>query len=607
MSNNLISRIRGFAVASVFLFHLYPSIISLGYLGVDIFIVISGFLIAKSFKHKNQSKYGPKDALGFIKKRFFRIYPSLVTFIFIIFLLQLILFGLSPSTSLLEELFAALFSSYNWHIISLFDYNRELMSGSPILHLWSISAEVQLYLVFLFLIYLARYLPIINKYEGLIFFLTSVFFLLIGSKIITLNEYFSSTWRLAEFSLGVILFLHGWRFFIISGLFFCLISFYIGADSILLSISISIFLISLFKLLDSFISNIRFFSHGLESLGNKSYSYYLCHFPLIFYLNYFIDNEYLKSFLAIIFTFILSELMYFMVEKNRAFLKFNFFKFNFSVVFIFFVIVLSTQNNFNRKVESLSSFEDKLDPPFIDKCRKNFGQKIKDLCILPGEGDLNIALIGDSHAFQLSGGFKRSDYKNLYIFSYAGCPPIKNFIRQDRLYMDCDYPDREWKKMIMKLNPIDFVFITSRWPYYFKENIGAIGNVNSSLVQNFENIELFDSLKYFNSKNIFLIADTPEVKLKAYDLHVQNIVRNRFKLEPKIKSEISAPPKNIKSYLRRISENNGVNLYSPNLKICNTKECTIISPTKNYYFRDTNHLSSESARFLILDILDNEG
>ena len=100
----------------------------------------------------------------------------------------------------------------------------------------------------------------------------------------------------------------------------------------------------------------------------------------------------------------------------------------------------------------------------------------------------------------------------------------------------------------MKLNPTDFVFITSRWPYYFKENIGAIGNVNSSLVQNFESIELFDSLKYFNSKNIFLIADTPEVKLKAYDLHVQNIVRNRFKLEPKIKSEISAPFKNIKSY-----------------------------------------------------------
>ena len=120
-------------------------------------------------------------------------------------MLQLILFGLSPSTSLLKELFAALFSSYNWHIISLFDYNRELMSGSPILHLWSISAEVQLYLVFLFLIYLARYLPIINKYEGLIFSNIS-FFLLIGSKIITLNEYFSSTWRLAEFSLGVILF-----------------------------------------------------------------------------------------------------------------------------------------------------------------------------------------------------------------------------------------------------------------------------------------------------------------------------------------------------------------------------------------------------------------
>ena len=93
--------------------------------------------------------------------------------------------------------------------------------------------------------------------------------------------------------------------------------------------------------------------------------------------------------------------------------------------------------------------------------------------LLQGEGDLNIALIGDSHAFQLSGGFKRSDYKNLYIFSYAGCPPIKNFIRQDRLYMDCDYPDRE-EKMIMKLNPTDFVFITSRWPYYFKETLAQL-------------------------------------------------------------------------------------------------------------------------------------
>ena len=137
--------------------------------------------------------------------------------------------------------------------------------------------------------------------------------------------------------------------------------------------------------------------------------------------------------------------------------------------------------------------------------------------------------------------------------------------------MDCDYPDRD-KKMIMKLNPTD-LYLSPLLPYYFKENIGAIGNVNSSLVQNFESIELF------KSKNIFLIADTPEVKLKAYDLHVQNIVRNRFKLEPKINLKYQLRQK-ILSYLRRISENNGVNLYSPNLKICNTNECTIISPTK---------------------------
>ena len=57
MSNNLISRIRGFAVASVSISSVSFNI-SLGYLGVD--ILVTGFLIAKSFKHKNQSKYGPK-------------------------------------------------------------------------------------------------------------------------------------------------------------------------------------------------------------------------------------------------------------------------------------------------------------------------------------------------------------------------------------------------------------------------------------------------------------------------------------------------------------------------------------------------------------------
>tara|TARA_B100000989_G_scaffold256321_1_gene205463 strand:- start:22482 stop:24305 length:1824 start_codon:yes stop_codon:yes gene_type:complete len=603
MSNNLISSIRGFAVASVFLFHLFPSRISLGYLGVDIFILISGYLIAKSFTNKSNDNFGLKEVLSFIKKRFLRIYPSLVTFLLIILLLKFVLFGVSPATSFINELKAALISLYNWHIISKFDYNLELMSGSPILHLWSISAEVQLYMVFIFLICFSRFIPFLKKYDGLVFFIASIFLILVGTQIITLNGYFSSTWRLAEFSLGVILFRHGWRPFIFSGLAFCLISFFIGANSILLSLSASLIAVSLFKIFESYVNNLGFLSVALQSLGNKAYSYYLWHFPIIFYLNYLFDDIVIKSLFATLLTIALAETLYFLVERNRNFFNTNFFSVNFSAAVIFLFVAFAGQISFNKKIDSLSMFEDRLDPPFIEKCRSSFGQKIKDPCIFNGEGNLNIVLIGDSHAFQMSGGFIKNNYKNLSIFSYAGCPPIKNFIRQDRLYIDCNYADKEWTKMISNLESVDLVIISSRWPYYFKNDIGSISNTKGSIDENIENIELFESINKLNKANIFLIGNTPEVLSKSYDLYLQNIVRDRFKLTLRKTSFLSVPPKDIKNHLSIIAKNNKVKFFEPNLKICDREQCQIVSASNDYYFRDTNHLSSEASKLLVSEIL----
>ena len=65
--------LRGIAVLQVILFHLFPKIFPGGFLGVDIFFVISGFLMAAIYEKPGKSN---KSYLEFYKRRFYRIIPA---------------------------------------------------------------------------------------------------------------------------------------------------------------------------------------------------------------------------------------------------------------------------------------------------------------------------------------------------------------------------------------------------------------------------------------------------------------------------------------------------------------------------------------------------
>ncbi len=78
---DVIQGLRGVSVISVMLFHLAPEIFTLGYLGVDIFFVISGFVITKSISENIQK--GTFSLQSFYARRILRLYPALLIFIFI--------------------------------------------------------------------------------------------------------------------------------------------------------------------------------------------------------------------------------------------------------------------------------------------------------------------------------------------------------------------------------------------------------------------------------------------------------------------------------------------------------------------------------------------
>ena len=75
-----INGLRGLAVALVFLFHLNQDVFFFGYIGVDIFFVISGFVITKLIYDKQEKN--DFSFISFYLNRFQRLYPALFIFVF---------------------------------------------------------------------------------------------------------------------------------------------------------------------------------------------------------------------------------------------------------------------------------------------------------------------------------------------------------------------------------------------------------------------------------------------------------------------------------------------------------------------------------------------
>ena len=144
--------LRAIAVISVVLFHASSTLVGGGYVGVDVFFVISGFLITRLLVDEIQRE-GKLDYVAFLARRMRRLLPH--AFIVLVFCIGIGLL-VTPRYRWGDhgyDIIAATFNFSNYHFaLKAVDYFTHNDKPSVVLHFWSLSVEEQFYLVWPLLI-----------------------------------------------------------------------------------------------------------------------------------------------------------------------------------------------------------------------------------------------------------------------------------------------------------------------------------------------------------------------------------------------------------------------------------------------------------------------
>ncbi len=141
-----IDGLRALAVAIVILFHLEVGWIPGGFIGVDVFFVISGFLITSLISR--QIVEGRFSLIDFYERRFRRIYPNLLIVLTVTAILGFIAMVPMTYRPFGRNLIWATLSASNFSFIGGDGYFDPDNLTKPLLHTWSLGVEEQFYLVF---------------------------------------------------------------------------------------------------------------------------------------------------------------------------------------------------------------------------------------------------------------------------------------------------------------------------------------------------------------------------------------------------------------------------------------------------------------------------
>ena len=296
--------LRALAVLSVLFFHVDISIFSGGFVGVDVFFVISGFLITRLiYGELNENRF---SFANFYVRRVRRLLPALIVTIAGALLVSAVLFlpnELERSAGAALHALVSLSNFYFWAESGYFDADAAV---KPFLHTWSLSVEEQFYLMWpaLMVFMLAK----LKKLVAISFIaIAGIASVIAGELFLSSNPiavFYLTPFRLSEFAVGAILALamvnpppSSWRSEAAMTAGLLLTAYAIFAFSAETRFPGLLALVPAIGTgLMIFGSHARFAASLFRTkpviyLGQISYSLYLVHWPIIVFAKYGVDGE----------------------------------------------------------------------------------------------------------------------------------------------------------------------------------------------------------------------------------------------------------------------------------------------------------------------------
>lgn len=626
-----INGLRGIAVMSVVLYHSEIELFQGGYLGVDIFFVISGYLISNIIiSELNEDKFSFKT---FYIRRIKRILPALFSTLLLTVPFAYFLLTPKAMNEYIDSMFSSIFFYANYHFMNLDFYIAESAKLMPLLHTWSLAIEEQYYIIFpLFCYFLFKYF---KKYFVFVVTLISLFSIYINTITDNSDKFYRLEFRIWELLLGVLIMILSQNFKL----------------KHLEKIGFPMMLFSIFYFNDDWINNIEpkliallgiscvIFSNNTNSsltkllsfkplklIGLSSYSIYLLHQPIFVFFRIFknnydlinlkiydfpkkldiinmnytspkinLENVLLINSTLIILCVFLSFLFYKYIEKKLNSLYF--------VLFIFVIICtllvaqartpymyLSSNTAFaaipNETVFSNFSCWNKLIS--IDDDLKNL-----DECFIDNERNRTLIIIGDSSSAAISKNIINNKLFNQYNQLHINLSHKVFF--KDLNTESCDNCLRKFLNENKTNTSIVFSFEVHRYIeeegiYFTKEYSGE----NQEILKS--NLVLLSNLS-----NYFILLE-PFPTVPQTQPNPKDILRLSSKNEA---TQIYIPldewinnTKITRSFLKNFE--NEVNVLTTEELFCNQKNryCAVYDNGALYYI-DQVHLSSKGSQIII--------